>query len=101
MVQDPPRVAPPSVSKGASVIGPDGRRLGMVSGVTPDAADPTHLLVFAAERTRLIPVEYEVPVTAIVRVADGTVYVDLTRDALGMRVNGAIEADGGLDGAAV
>jgi len=97
MLQNPPRPAPRPVPKGVSVIGADGRRLGMVSGLTPDGGDPTHLLVFVAERTRLIPLEYRLPVTAIVRVDDGAVYVDVTGDALKAGPDGADGADG-LDG---
>lgn len=69
--------------KGASVIGADGRRLGMVSALEPDPASPTHLLVFVAERQQLIPREYPLPVSAIVRIDDaGAVHVDVTRDGL-------------------
>ncbi len=96
MLKELLRAAPRTVPKGASVVGADGLRLGMVSGLGPDAADPTHLLVFVAERTSLIPREFPVPLSAIVRVADGVVYVDVTRDALRSRGDSAGGADGDL-----
>lgn len=94
MLKDPARAVPRMVAKGASVVGADGVRLGMVSALAPDGDDPTHLLVFVAERTRLIPREFPLPVTSIVRVADGVVYVDVTRDGLRSRAGGVSEADG-------
>jgi len=55
----------------------------MVSALEPDPASPTHLLVFVAERQQLIPREYRLPVSAIVRIDDaGTVHVDVTRDGM-------------------
>lgn len=81
----PPRasVVPATPPKGASVIGADGRRLGMVSALEPNEESPTHLLVFVAERLQLIPREYPLPVSAIVRIDDaGTVHVGVTRDGL-------------------
>jgi len=79
----PPWSGVPAPPKGASVIGADGRRLGMVSALEPDEVTPTHLLVFVAERQQLIPREYPLPVSAIVRIDDaGTVHVGVTRDGL-------------------
>jgi hypothetical protein len=80
-------VSPPLASKtiapGAAVIGADGARLGMVSTLAPDAAAPTHLLVFVAERQQLIPREYPLPLASVIRVDDGgTVHVTATREGL-------------------
>ncbi len=83
-----PSSAVPAPPKGASVIGADGTRLGMVSALEPDPEAPTHLLVFVAERQQLIPREYPLPVSAIVRIDDGgAVHVGVTRD--GLRGGGA------------
>lgn len=89
MVQVSPRVSSAVIPKGASVIGADGVRMGMVSALLPDVGEPTHLLVFVAERTQLIPWEYPLPLTAIVRVSDGDVHVDVTSEAFRFRPNGA------------
>ncbi len=96
MPRDRSLSAPHVVRKGASVVGADGVRMGMVSALAPNTDDPTHLLVFVAERTRLIPLEYPVPVTAIVRIDDGVVYVDVTRDALPPQPDRADGRDGQL-----
>lgn len=72
----------PPLRRGAAVIGADGQPLGLVSALRPDEREPTHLLVFVAERRQLIPREYRVPIDAVVRVDDGAVHVDFTRAAL-------------------
>lgn len=81
----------PPLRRGCAVIGADGLPVGIVSALRPDDREPTHLLVFVAERRQLIPREYRVPLSAVVRVDDRAVHVDFTRGAL--RQPGAGDAD--------
>lgn len=60
---------------GWSVIGSDGQRLGMVSGLAPDADRPTEVLVFVADRRQLIPREFHLPMSTVVRIEDRAVHV--------------------------
>jgi len=68
--------------RGSAVVGADGEPVGLVSALRPDDRDPTHLLVFVADRHHLIPREYRVPLSAVVRVDDRAVHVDFTQAAL-------------------
>lgn len=79
--------------RGSAVIGADGQPVGLVSALRPDDREPTHLLVFVAERRQLIPREYRVPVSAVVRVDDRAVHVDFTRAALRQPGHGEADPD--------
>ncbi len=64
---------------GDKVRAADDADLGKVRALLPDAARPTHLVV---EKGRLRKHDVTVPVSAVCNYEDGTIYLDLAKDAL-------------------
>ena len=63
---------------GDEVCSADDHKLGKVVAVQPDAMRPVYLVV---EKGLLRKHELTVPVSAVCNYDDGTIYVDLTKDA--------------------
>ena len=65
--------------EGDKVRSADDADLGKVAGFLPDATKPTHLVV---TKGLLFKHDLTVPVSAVCNYEDGTVYLDLPKDAL-------------------
>ena len=65
--------------EGDKVCAADDADLGKVVGFVPDAARPTHLVV---EKGLLRKHDVTVPVSAVCNYEDGTIYLDLAKDAI-------------------
>ncbi len=63
---------------GDEVCSADDHKLGKVVAVKPDAVRPTHLVV---EKGLLRKHDLTVPVSAVCNYDNGTIYIDLTKDA--------------------
>ena len=64
--------------KGDQVVSADGHKLGKVVGCHPDGPRPTHMVV---ERGLLFHHDFRVPLRAVSNYEDGTVYLNVTKDA--------------------
>ena len=65
--------------EGDKVCSADDADLGKVAELLPDAAAPTHLVV---KKGVLVKHALTVPVSAVCNYEDGTIYLDLPKDAL-------------------
>ena len=65
--------------EGDKVCLADDADIGSVAGLLPDATKPTHLVV---KKGLLFKHDLRVPVSAVCNYEDGTVYLDLPKDAL-------------------
>ncbi len=65
--------------EGDKVYSADDADLGKVTALLPDAAAPTHLVV---EKGLLRKQDLTVPISAVCNYEDGTIYLDVTKDAL-------------------
>ncbi len=65
--------------EGNKVCSVDDADLGKVAELLPDAAAPTHLVV---KKGLLFRHDLTAPVSAVCNYEDGTIYLDLAKDAL-------------------
>jgi hypothetical protein len=66
---------------GDQVVSADDKKMGKIVRILPDSTKPTHLIV---EKGRLMHQDFRVPVQAITNYERGTVYLNMTEEAVKM-----------------